>query len=139
MLSFQWCNYGFRKFIIDIMFIGAVSAFKILLPRFIVAKSLFLKKVISVSLKPPSGPIKIFISSAFLFLYLFLNDWLNVVYNDFVSALPYLIFLWVLLFWFSKILWINSYKYITVHRASIFICLYPIFTIIYNIFLFKVI
>ncbi len=75
-------------------------------------------------------------ASIFLFLYVYLIGQFNLVYSDFMHVLPYLIFSGVVLFWFSKILWIDAYKYIWVPRASIFLTLYPIFTILYNIIFF---
>ena len=54
-------------------------------------------------------------------------------FENISNTIHLLLFSWIILFWLSKLFRINSYKYIWVSRASSFLPLYPIFTIIYSI------
>lgn len=77
------------------------------------------------------------IASIFLFTYSYFSIWFSSINpENMTKVLPYLIFSWIFLFWYSKILWIDAYKYISIPRASTFLSIYPIFTIIYSIILF---
>lgn len=45
---------------------------------------------------------------------------------------------WVLIFWFSKTLWVSAMKYVTVPKASSFLPLYPVLTILYWVAFYSV-
>lgn len=78
-----------------------------------------------------------FVATVFLFFYVYVNGEIYTDKSSIFYALPYLLFNWIVLFWISKILWLEWLKILSVHRATIFVGLLPIFTIIYNIILFQ--
>jgi drug/metabolite transporter (DMT)-like permease len=49
-----------------------------------------------------------------------------------------LVISWILIFWLSKTLWVSAMKYVTVPKASSFLPLYPVLTILYWVLFYAV-
>ncbi len=81
--------------------------------------------------------VRSIISAIFLFvLYILMGG--DMSFSLDIQWWVYLFFVGAILFGFSKYLWVEAFKYIEVPRASSFIVLYPIFTIIYSSIFFQV-